>query len=235
MGATRGREVILMSAIGSISCLEGYDRWATSYPQVPGNPLMRLEQGLMKREWPHVHGARVLDLACGSGRYTALLTAAGAASIVALDFSRPMLSRVSGAARIQASMTRLPFCDAAFDAVICGLAIGHTPDLELWMREVARVLRRGGALLYSDFHPAAAKAGLKRSFTDEHNRTHTLPHFDHDLSAQRTCARTAGLDVTAVHEGRAGIEMLETFRGSDGFYERWHGLPLVLVVRAEKS
>jgi ubiquinone/menaquinone biosynthesis C-methylase UbiE len=224
-----------MSATGSISCLEGYDRWAVNYPQVPGNPLMRLEQELMLRAWPQVRGAHVLDLACGTGRYTGLLTQAGAASVVALDFSGPMLARVSGAARVQASMTRLPFCDAAFDAVICGLAVGHIPELKPWMREVARVLRRGGALLYSDFHPEAAKAGLKRSFTDERSRTHTLPHFSHDPDAQRAWASAEGLETAAVHEGRAGIEMLEPFPGSEEFYQRWHGLPLVLVVRAEKS
>lgn len=224
-----------MSATCNISCLEGYDRWAPTYPQVPGNPLMRLEQDLMLREWPQVRGARVLDLACGTGRYTELLTQTGAATVVALDFSGPMLERVSGAARIRASMTRLPFCDAAFDAVVCGLAIGHIPHLTAWMREVARVLRPGGSLLYSDFHPEAAKAGLKRSFTDEHSRTHTLPHFSHDPDAQRTWARAQGLEMTAVHHGRVGIEMLETFPGSDEFYRRWHGLPLVLVARAVKT
>jgi ubiquinone/menaquinone biosynthesis C-methylase UbiE len=224
-----------MSATGDISCLEGYDRWAPSYPQIPGNPLMRLEQDLMLREWPDVRGARVLDLACGSGRYTGLLTQAGAGSVIAADFSGPMLARVSGAARIQASMIHLPFRDAVFDAVICGLAVGHIPDLKPWLREVARVLRQGGALLYSDFHPEAAKAGLKRAFTDEHSRTHTLPHFSHDPDAQRAWARAEGLEITAVHEGRAGIELLETFSGSEEFYQRWRGLPLVLVVRAEKS
>jgi hypothetical protein len=103
------------------------------------------------------------------------------------------------------------------------------------MCEIARVLRCGGTLLYSDFHAEAAQAGLKRSFTDEHHQTHTLPHFCHDLGAQREAARTAGLTIAAVLEGRAGVEMRESFPGSEDFYRRWPGLPLVLVVRAEKS
>jgi hypothetical protein len=31
-----------------------------------------------------------------------------------------------------------------------------------------------------------------------------------------------------------GIELTERFAKSAAFYRRWHGLPLVLVVRAEK-
>ena len=224
-----------MSSAGRISCLEGYDRWAPSYPQVPGNPLMRLEQELMLREWPRVAGACALDLACGSGRYTKLLVEGGAASVIALDFSGPMLARVTGAARVRATMTRLPFREGAFDAVVCGLAIGHIPDLRPWAREVARVLRRGGTLLYSDFHPEAAKAGLKRSFTDEHNQMHTLPHYGHEIRTQREYVRAAGLGVAALHEGRAGIDLREDFPGSADFYQRWRALPLVLVVRAVKS
>ena len=45
------------------------------------------------------------------------------------------------------------------------------PTLHRWMGEIARVLNGGGVLLYSDFHPEAARAGLTRSFKDAHNRS----------------------------------------------------------------
>ena len=88
--------------------------------------------------------------------------------------------------------------------------------------------------LYSDFHPEAARAGLTRSFTDEAQRSYTLPHFTHELPAQRAAAAAAGLRISAAHEVRVGIELTEPFAKSAAFYRRWHGLPLVLVVRAEK-
>jgi malonyl-CoA O-methyltransferase len=181
-----------------------------------------------------VAGRRALDLACGSGRYVQLLRAAGAAQVIALDASPGMLQRVDGAARVCASMSRLPFAAAAFDVVISGLALGHEADLQAWMHEVARVLKAGGTCLYSDFHPQAARAGLTRSFTDEAQRSYTLPHFTHELPAQRAAAAAAGLSISAAHEVRVGIELTERFAKSAAFYRRWHGLPLVLVVRAEK-
>lgn len=214
--------------------LEAYEHWAPLYQPVAHNPLMRAEEQAMLREWPRVEGRRALDLACGTGRYARLLTDSGAAHVAALDFSAGMLRRASCAARVRANMTQLPFAARAFDVVISGLAIGHAHTLTAWMMEVSRVLADDGTLLYSDFHPEAAKAGLTRSFKDQNDRTHTVPHRCHSAAAQQSAAAEAGLRISAVHEVRVGIELREPFAGSEGFYRQWHGLPIVLVVSAHK-
>ena len=114
--------------------LEAYERWAPLYPPAAHNPLMRAEQRSMLEVWPHVDGRRVLDLACGSGRYSNLLLEAKAAQVVALDFCVPMLQQVTGAShRVRASMMQLPFQSAVFDAVVSGLAVGHATDIRQWM------------------------------------------------------------------------------------------------------
>jgi SAM-dependent methyltransferase len=218
----------------AVSTLEAYERWAPHYPQTPGNPLMRAEQRLMQTHWPAVAGCRALDLACGTGRYTRLLLESRAAEVVSVDFSPSMLRQVSGDRRVRADMMRLPLIDHAFDVVISGLAIAHASEVRVWMAEASRVLRTGGTLLYSDFHPAAARAGLPRTFTDESNQRYTVPHCCHEFDAQRAALEAAGLTLTAVAEARVGIEMRESSPAAEGFYQRWHGLPLVLVVRAEK-
>jgi malonyl-CoA O-methyltransferase len=213
---------------------DAYERWAADYPPEPHNPLMRIEQNVMLEHWPDVTGRRALDLACGTGRYASLLAQRGASEIFAVDFSAAMLQQVSAASRVRANMLRLPFIDDAFAAVISGLALGHAADAARWMEEVARVLDTGGVLLYSDFHPEAARAGLTRSFKDSRNRSFTLPHCCHALANQREAIATAGLTLEVMQEVRVGIELREEFPESDAFYRRWHGLPLVLIVRARK-
>ena len=185
--------------------------------------------------WPAVKGKRVMDLACGSGRYAHRLSKNQAAHVVATDFCVPMLEQVSAGARICADMMRLPFATHAFDVVICALALGHAPAVEPWMTEVARVLTPGGVLLYSDFHPEAARVGLTRSFKDENDETCTVPHRCHDIAAQRAAIACAGLQLEGLHEIRVGEELREPFPQSEQFYRRWHGLPIVLVVRVRKS
>jgi malonyl-CoA O-methyltransferase len=215
--------------------LDAYERWAPRYAAVAHNPLMRVEQQAMLQEWPDVAGRRVLDLACGTGRYARLLAEGGAAHVVALDFSSAMLRQVSGGNRVRASMMHLPFVRGAFGAVVSGLALGHATEIHQWMGEVARVLEPQGTLLYSDFHPEAARAGLTRSFKDESNRTFTLPHRDYGVGLQSEAAAAANLTIVSVRELCVGYDLQEVFPGSDEFYARWQGLPLVLVVRARKQ
>jgi malonyl-CoA O-methyltransferase len=102
------------------------------------------------------------------------------------------------------------------------------------MSEVARVLRPGGSLLYSDFHSEAIGAGMTRSFKDATNVTRTVPHQVYDVACQRDALAAAGLTVEALTEIRMGIELTEDFPGSEQVYREWHGVPVVLVVRARK-
>jgi ubiquinone/menaquinone biosynthesis C-methylase UbiE len=215
--------------------LAAYERWAPLYPPIPHNPLMRAEQELMLKHWPDVDGSRALDLACGTGRYSRLLTQTHAAHVVALDACSPMLAQVSGASRVRASMMQLPFADGSFDVVISGLALGHASGIRPWMAEIARVLSQGGALLYSDFHPEAARAGLPRTFKDQSGCTFAVPHHCYDLTLQQEAAAAVNLRINAIQEIRVGFELQERFSGSEEFYRRWHGLPIGLVVRAQKG
>ncbi len=212
-----------------------YDSWARTYPPVPHNALMRAEQRAMLALWPDVDGASALDLACGTGRYARVLEERGAALVVATDLSPGMLDHSHVQRRVRADMMQLPFADESFDVVVSGLAVGHAPHLEAWMREVARVLRPGGVLVYSDFHTKAARAGMTRSFTDDQDRKHTLLHCNYDLPAHRAATAAAGLRLDAMREVRVGDELREAFSGSDVFYDRWAGLPVVLVLRARKA
>jgi len=214
--------------------LEAYERWAPVYPPIAHNPLMRVEQAGMVEAWPEVSGRRVLDLACGSGRYSRALLESGAAEVFSLDFCMPMLRQVSGSHRVCASMMQLPFRAACFDVVVSGLALGHSTGVRTWMAEISRVLREDGTLLYSDFHPEAARAGLTRSFKDTDNVTLTVPHQFFSVAEQLATVADAGMELQIVRELRVGYELQESFPGSEPFYSRWHGLPIVLIVRAVK-
>jgi malonyl-CoA O-methyltransferase len=142
--------------------------------------------------------------------------------------------RQSEADNVCASMMSLPFADNCFDVIVSGLALGHATDMSDWMSEVARVLRPGGTLLYSDFHPAAIDAGLTRSFRAQDGTAVTVPHQCFGVDAQRRGLAEANLKLEVLHEVRVGMDLKEEFPKSDEFYRRWHGLPIVLIVRAYK-
>jgi SAM-dependent methyltransferase len=98
---------------------------------------------------------RILDAGCGNGRYTRfLLRRADPDSLLTgFDYSRQMLHRARkrlGSDRptqVAADLTRLPYADASFDAIVCGWVLEHLPDPGPGLRELARVLRPNGRLL----------------------------------------------------------------------------------------
>ena len=75
---------------------------------------------------------------------------------VGLDLTPAMLARARRRARggptdlVQGDAMRLPFRDAAFDAVVLHLILAVVPHPERCLAEAARVLRPGGAALVFD-------------------------------------------------------------------------------------
>jgi ubiquinone/menaquinone biosynthesis C-methylase UbiE len=111
---------------------------------------------LIRPEGFDVRGCkRILDAACGNGRYSKFLLkkADPDATLTAFDLSPRMLQRARqriGSDRVShavADLTRLPYADGSFDAVVCGWVLEHLPDPRPGLRELARVLAPGGKLL----------------------------------------------------------------------------------------
>jgi demethylmenaquinone methyltransferase/2-methoxy-6-polyprenyl-1,4-benzoquinol methylase len=91
-------------------------------------------------------GARVLDLACGTGDFCRTLAHAGYAPI-GTDFSVGMLRAArTDAPLVRADALQLPFSDASVDGVTCGFGLRNFSAPEPFFAECARVLRPGGRL-----------------------------------------------------------------------------------------
>src|SRR4051795_20779 len=99
-------------------------------------------------------GERVLDLAAGTGTSSEPFAAAGA-DVVPADFSLGMLrvgkSRRPDLAFTAGDATKLPFADAASDAVPLSFGLRNVVDTEAALRELLRVTRPGGRLLVCEF------------------------------------------------------------------------------------
>ena len=124
---------------------DGYERWAPSYDSFP-NPLLCREERHVIPLLPALRNRRVLDLACGTGRWLAHL-ARDKPSLeeVGVDLSSAMLRVAAGkrlaAHVVQADCLSLPFQSFAFDLAICSFALGHFRQLHRVGAEIARVMK----------------------------------------------------------------------------------------------
>ena len=110
----------------------------------------------------------VLELACGTGIVTERLRERVDSSLrlVATDLSDAMLAyarhKVKGKIDWRvADAAALPFKDATFGAVVCGLGVMFVPDKKKLFSEIRRVLGEGGMLAFTSWDRLELNAHAK--------------------------------------------------------------------------
>lgn len=109
-------------------------------------------------EVPDLAPSFCLDLACGTGDLTRLVSARfPECHVVGLDLTPAMLAiarartGMKRIAYVEGSMQDLPFEDHRVDLITGGYALRNAPDLDQTLDEIHRVLRPGGMAAFLDF------------------------------------------------------------------------------------
>jgi len=146
-----------------------------------------------------VAGKRLLDVGAGTGRFSARATELGAC-VTATDIGPQLLAQIRR--RTPARLFASDACDLAiasesFDVVVSSECIEHTSDPLRAVREMCRVLKRGGVLVVTTpnkmWHFSAAIA--------ERFKLRPYQGFENWVGWRelRTTVEAEGLTVTAIH------------------------------------
>jgi len=211
-----------------VSAVEGYRLWADSWDDTP-SPIAALEHRALLPWIESVPPGRAIDVGCGTGRWTARLGAVG------VDASPAMLAVAAGKVGLSGRLAvgdaaALPVASGVADLVLCALTFGHIRDQRAAMREFERVLRPGGKLILSDFHPHAAERGWRRTFRHE---GHTYELENHPYSVLDLCGMSRNLRLECVTEERIGEPERELFHraGRPELFAAACEMPAVLLTR----
>lgn len=197
-----------------------YNLWAPTYGTTGRNPLSAAAASALLTVLPVLAGRRVLDIACGDGRWARFAQANGATWVAGVDFSAGMLASAQAEMRAAAQaaeggmavatadsivlaaadMQVLPFPTASFEVAIHALALGHVPDPAPAIRAAAAVLAPGGVLALVDLHPDAAARGWRRTFRDAGGQQREVCWHPHTLSTVMAACECAGLAVERLVE-----------------------------------
>jgi malonyl-CoA O-methyltransferase len=233
-----------------LSAREAYRLWADGYEGETA--VSAMEARAVAGVTPPLAGLSLLDAGCGTGRRLRAV-ADETRLAVGADLVPEMLAAGARAARsgaqsglaparpvvqatrpvvVSGDVRELPFPARLFDILWCRLVLGHVPALEPAYEELGRVARPGGILVVSDFHPAAAAAGHRRTFRDGDGRVREVVHHGHDLAGHERAAKQAGWALEATLDVEPGPQERVFWEraGRAGDYEEQQHLPLVLVM-----
>jgi ubiquinone/menaquinone biosynthesis C-methylase UbiE len=133
--------------------------WDTAMVQIRRSTWMRTRRlrmfGIKKTD-------RILDLGCGDGLDIQILFEHGYKHIIGVDISPKLLVaakiRNPGIRFVLASAEKLPFKDETFDVILADSMLYHIVCNRKALREIRRVLSRGGRLCFVDMHVSPMRA-----------------------------------------------------------------------------
>lgn len=185
-----------------ISAIEGHRLWASVYDRGP-NPVLALERRGMSEVLKPLQPSKVLDVACGTGKWLSLFQQAGS-EVFGCDACQEMLSEATKNVSLRgrvvlADAERIPFRASLADLVLCSISLGYFRSIDRVFRELARVAKPGAFIAVSDLHPEALAHGWTRSFKLG-EQLYELEHYPWAIEEVTTAARGAGLRKTVYRE-----------------------------------
>ena len=205
----------LTPAIGS-----AYSQTGGWWQRGPARVYDRMADLVVSRSPVPVAGAAVADIGAGTGAGGRAARHAGAAAVVALDVAVGMLTADPTRPPAAAADARaLPLRTASVDVALAAFSLNHLTDPAEGLREAARVVRPGGAVLAGayareDDHPVkeAVEDVLRRHGWEPpawvvRLRRHALPLLA-TVAGARSVADCAGLGGASIERHEVALREL---------------------------
>ncbi|MDR1541380.1 MAG: class I SAM-dependent methyltransferase [Clostridiales bacterium] len=223
----------------------GEDRFFEEADCKPFN--MFFERPAMISMFPDLKGKTALDAGCAAGWFSDYMFKRGA-DVTAVDLSDNMLmlcrKRLGDNAKIYKCdlSDGLPFLqDESMDFVLSSLTLDYVKDWNMIMDEFYRILKRGGALLFSAKHPYDAYSSKRiETYYQTLNMEHEYEEYGEKVSVffyKRPLQDmimpviNSGFKITSLSEPVPTLEFKEV---RPDLYDRYAIRPEYLIVKAVK-
>jgi len=221
---------------------EAYEIWSANYDKQPGNLMLDLDERIFSDfiENIDLRDKEVADIGCGTGRHWQKIYSKNPSGLMGFDVSGSMLGLLKSkfpSAHTQKTtdnlLTSVP--DSSLDIIISTLTVAHIKNIEEAITSWSRVLKNGGELIVTDFHPSLLANGGKRSFTHG-GRSLSVKNYIHSIGKIKKTFYDAGFILIREEEKTVNEDVKSYYEKKNALtvYERFKGMPVIYGLHLRK-
>lgn len=220
-----------------------YDLWSEKYDQQPDNLMLTLDEEIFSdlMKGLNLQDKIIVDIGCGTGRHWKKIFQQHPKKLIGFDVSEGML-KILQQKFPQAETHHLisdelnnvenEYCDI----IISTLTIAHIKDAKKALQEWSRILKPGGEIIVTDYHPAALAKGGKRTFKYR-NKTIAVKNYVHSIEKIKETTGNLLLKVLSLTERSIDQQVKSFYQRQNELemFEAWKGTPIIYGIHLKKA
>ncbi|WP_439697271.1 class I SAM-dependent methyltransferase [Mucilaginibacter sp. AW1-7] len=223
--------------------VEAYDLWASDHDMQPGNLMLHLDERLFKGllEGLELKGKFIADIGCGTGRQWPAIFNKQPATLTGFDLSAGMLKKLkekypkASTLKIADNLfSDIP--DASFDMIVSTLTVAHIEDIDEALHAWCRLLKPGGEIIITDFHPHMLALGGKRTFKHG-NALIAVRNYLHPIFTIKQALSNNGFNLITQQEIKIDETMKQFYADANALhvYEKYVGFPVIYGIYLKRA
>ena len=221
---------------------KAYDLWAAAYDAQPDNLMLALDEELFTEllDGVTLNNQLVADIGCGTGRHWQKLINREPAELIGFDVSKEMLlvlqQKFPEQKTVRLTDHHINLPDASCDIIVSTLALAHIPEAGKALAEWERVLKPGGEILLTDYHPDALAHGGNRTFKHE-GKLVAVKNYVHSIQSVIQIAKQLNLEPIRITERKIDERVKSFYEKQNALavYEKFKGVPIIYGIHLKKK